>query len=94
LIFGLFRSGECLRVPPRHPIPDARDQEKLANGERRDQDGGGLHFWAAFFRFARSVRALAAALEAFVAIFRRSSALIDFERAIPPNRAISRTSIG
>jgi hypothetical protein len=44
--------------------------------------------------FFLRVRAMAAAREALVADFRRSSAVMFFERAIPPMRAISRTSMG
>ena len=42
-----------------------------------------------FFRFAFFVLAFAAALEAFVAIRRRSSAVILCRRAFPPFRPIS-----
>ena len=93
LIFGLLLAGEGFCVPPRDPIPHARHQEKLGKSEGRDQGDGGFHFPAFFLRWAASVRALAAAFEALVANFRRSSAVIDFVRAIPPSRAISRTSM-
>ncbi len=53
-----------------------------------------LHRERAFFCLAFFVRATAAAFEAFVASVRRCAAVIEFARANPPSRAISRTSIG